>query len=220
MMHLHQSCLLGKRCFAITVYYNAYSISKHAKKGRRWSMDSDKNAIGDRIRRLRRRHDLTQRQLAARLGVAGSTVANWEVGSSPLSSQSIKKVATFFGVSERWLETGEGSSNDSEIIETRWPFEALRRQWGVNAQFLPAEWPDRFQEYVSLAVQFGLNPQEATFRAMVAKAQELGTDTPLPLALTAPDSPRKRQLADWILLGTDAALDIVEDARRKAQRKE
>ena len=181
---------------------------------------SEESSPAERLRRIRRQNDLTQRRLASKIGVASSTVANWETGLVPISEPSIRKISTYFGISPDWFRTGSGSPTDVPIAEssTEWPTEPLKETWGVNA-VLPPDWPIGFQEYITLSVQFGLDPKETTFRSMVKKAQDLGTQAPLPLALSEPDSPRKRQLVDWILLGTDAILDTVEDTFRKARRK-
>lgn len=181
-------------------------------------MTEEESSPAERLRRIRRQHDLTQRRLATKLGVASSTIANWETGLVPISEQSIRKISTYFGVSPDWLRDGTGNPIDVPKSSAEWPTEPLKETWGVNA-VLPPDWPIGFQEYITLSVQFGLDPKESTFRAMVQKAQELGTQTPLPIALSEPDSPRKRQLADWILLGTDVVLDGVEDLHRKALRK-
>ena len=184
-------------------------------------MSEEGSRPAERLRRIRRQHDLTQRRLASKIGVASSTIANWETGLVPISEQSIRKISTYFGISPDWFRDGTGSPTDVPLNDSAatWPDQKLKDTWGVDVPMLPADWPIGFQEYITLSVQFGLDPKETTFRSMVKKAQDLGTQAPLPLALSEPDSPRKRQLADWILLGTDAILDSVEDTFRKSRRK-
>lgn len=179
-------------------------------------MGDQQTTRAERLRRIRREHNLTQRRLAVKLGVASSTIANWETGVIPISEQSVKRISTYFGVSLEWLRHGTGSPSDAPSEPTvEWPAEPLKGTWGVNVAANPAEWPIGFQEYISLAVQFGLDPQESTFRSMVKKAKELGSQSPLPLALSQPDSSRKRQLIEWVLLATETELDSVTEIIRK-----
>lgn len=63
-----------------------------------------------RIRTARRRANLSQAELATRLGVSRTAVANWEsdrVRSCP-SGERIAEIAVMTGVSWEWLATGRG----------------------------------------------------------------------------------------------------------------
>lgn len=51
------------------------------------------------IRKLRTGRGLTQRALAEALNVAQNTVSQWELGSRSLDSDSLARLAAFFGVS-------------------------------------------------------------------------------------------------------------------------
>ena len=174
----------------------------------------DMRGVGQRIRQVRRNSQLTQRQLAERMSISHATIAHWEVGDMVIGDQSLRKLANFFGVSAEWLKTGTGERTNFASFAAEWPTRKLRELWGITAE-LPQEWPPNFQQYVSFAVEFGLEPKEETFRQMVQAAQELGTDAPLPLSLADVDSPRRRSLVDRVLMGSDAVLDAVEDAIRR-----
>lgn len=61
---------------------------------------------------LRRRHEppLTQRSLAAKLGVANGTVANWELGLRTPSLAMAKRIARLFGVHVEEIRFGTDES--------------------------------------------------------------------------------------------------------------
>lgn len=68
-------------------------------------------ALADRIKDSRKVARLTQAELARRIGVQPSAVAQWEStrGTAP-TVQNLIKIATVTSVSFEWLATGRGSS--------------------------------------------------------------------------------------------------------------
>lgn len=55
--------------------------------------------IGENIKRLRRERDMTQEDLAERLGVTFQSVSRWENGACYPDMEMIPVIAGFFGVS-------------------------------------------------------------------------------------------------------------------------
>ena len=55
-------------------------------------------ALGERLRNARRRKGITQKDAAERLDVSTQTVRNWEVGRHEPSDQTIKHLASIYGV--------------------------------------------------------------------------------------------------------------------------
>lgn len=55
--------------------------------------------VGDNIRELRQRHDLTQVELAERLEVAKDSVSKWERGSMAVRERHVQRMCELFGVS-------------------------------------------------------------------------------------------------------------------------
>ena len=74
---------------------------------------------GDRIRELRKSEGYTTKQFGERLGVKQSTVNAWEVGRIKPPVVAIKAIAAEFGVSEKWLTTGEGTDSDATSVTRR-----------------------------------------------------------------------------------------------------
>jgi transcriptional regulator with XRE-family HTH domain len=66
--------------------------------------------FGDRLALARESQDLTQEQLAKRLGLRVQTIQNWEFDRSEPRANRLQMVAGFLNVSMIWLLTGEGGS--------------------------------------------------------------------------------------------------------------
>lgn len=63
--------------------------------------------IGDKIKELREKKGLTQKELAEEIGVAQSTVAMIESGKNKGSIETLSKIANYFNVSIDYLTTTE-----------------------------------------------------------------------------------------------------------------
>lgn len=73
---------------------------------------SENEDIGERVRRTRRACDITQTDLAARIGVAHSTIVRIEKGRMRPSADTLFALADVFEVDPKWLlqgDSGEGS---------------------------------------------------------------------------------------------------------------
>lgn len=64
--------------------------------------------FGDRLAHARETQNLTQEQLATRLGVRVQTVENWEYDRSEPRANKLQMLAGFLNVSMIWLMTGKG----------------------------------------------------------------------------------------------------------------
>lgn len=66
--------------------------------------------MATRIRMARLRAGITQNELADRIGVTRSAVANWEISTRPKPNvTNLAAIASATGVSLEWLATGRGS---------------------------------------------------------------------------------------------------------------
>ncbi len=59
--------------------------------------------IGDRLKELRRRHNLTQEEIADRLNISRGTYAHYEVNKRQPDYDTLKKFADFFGCTTDYL---------------------------------------------------------------------------------------------------------------------
>lgn len=64
--------------------------------------------FGDRLALAREAQNLSQEQLASRLGLRVSTIDNWECDRSEPRANKLQMMAGFLNVSMVWLLTGEG----------------------------------------------------------------------------------------------------------------
>ena len=67
-------------------------------------------AVGIRIRALRLAANLTQDEFAAKLGVTGSAVAQWETGRTGQLRDNLERIAKALNTSLGYLASGEASS--------------------------------------------------------------------------------------------------------------
>ena len=72
--------------------------------------------LGDRIRKLRRERDWTQRDLAEKVGVDYKNVSNYEVGRLVPSLKTLQRLADAFGVAVQELQN-ENSEEPVLAIE-------------------------------------------------------------------------------------------------------
>lgn len=59
--------------------------------------------FGDRLKKLRKEHNLTQEDIANMFNVTKNAVYSWEVGKSQPSIEIIKQLAQYFGVTIDYL---------------------------------------------------------------------------------------------------------------------
>ena len=64
--------------------------------------------MNDRIRKLRKSLDLTQKAFAERIGLKQNSIALIESGKRNISDQAILAICREFNANEEWLKTGEG----------------------------------------------------------------------------------------------------------------
>ena len=69
---------------------------------------ADAATFGDRVAAAREAANLTQEELARRLGIKLGTVQNWENDHSEPRANKLQMMSGMLNVSMRWLLTGEG----------------------------------------------------------------------------------------------------------------
>lgn len=78
-------------------------------------------SLGERIKKVRKALDLTQREFSNRIGTTANVLTNYETGRRNPSATAFNNICKIFNISEKWLRTGEGemfeSSPEKEISE-------------------------------------------------------------------------------------------------------
>ena len=64
--------------------------------------------MNERLKKLRKTLDLTQQELANKIGIARGNIGAYEVGKNAPSDAVISLICKQFNVDENWLRTGEG----------------------------------------------------------------------------------------------------------------
>lgn len=64
------------------------------------------NSIGERIKYLRGKANLTQAELAVKIGVINETICAWEHNSVKITKPKMQKLTELFNVSDYWLTHG------------------------------------------------------------------------------------------------------------------
>lgn len=87
--------------------------------------------MNERIRKLRKHLDLTQQKFGERLGIKGTTIANYELGRNEPIDAVISLICREFNVNEEWLRHGTGEmfiEMDDEDMLMEWAGEVLGNQ--------------------------------------------------------------------------------------------
>jgi transcriptional regulator with XRE-family HTH domain len=71
--------------------------------------------INQRIAALRHTLKLTQNEFAGKICISGSFQASIELGKKKVNDRLIRLIVTTYGVSEKWLRTGEGEIFEKDI---------------------------------------------------------------------------------------------------------
>lgn len=64
--------------------------------------------MNERLKKLRKTLDLTQKEFGERIGVKGNTIAQYEIGRNEPIDSVFSLICREFNVNENWLRTGEG----------------------------------------------------------------------------------------------------------------
>lgn len=70
--------------------------------------------VGERIKNVRNKLNLTQQAFSERLGLKRNTIGSYEINAGVPSDRTISDICREFGVNEVWLRTGEGEPFQEE----------------------------------------------------------------------------------------------------------
>lgn len=109
------------RVVIIGICYNEWCGSCGTHRPLKGCDDMDNpNVIGNKIKRLRKEKEMTQRDLSKALNVVHSTISNWEHGRRLPSVAELKRIADFFAVSLSYFEVTTqtlGQEIDEQTID-------------------------------------------------------------------------------------------------------
>ncbi|MCG9612848.1 XRE family transcriptional regulator [Vibrio harveyi] len=75
--------------------------------------------IADRIKALRLREKLTQKELGEKVGVTSVTISKWELDTAKPKSNSLLKLCKIFNVDAEWLTNGRSLGTTFGILHTK-----------------------------------------------------------------------------------------------------
>lgn len=172
--------------------------------------DSMAQGLGRRIRALRRERDVSQRGLGSSVGVEGSTVAHWELGTRLPSPEALRKCAAVLGTTPGYLLTGNADAPEdpgSSVHQLGALFGGSSSSDNIQS------WPPAMQEALEAWAKFAAAPSAENLEGMIAKLP-LPADARIAAALRVIHSGRRGAIG-WYLHATDAMLDAMEDAMRR-----
>ena len=137
--------------------------------------------MNERIKAARKVLGLTMEQFGARIGMGKSSVSKIEKGANSTTDQTIKSICREFGVSEKWLRTGEGEmfvqSTESSLDRLAAEYHLDERKKAIISAFLKLSTADQeaILRYVdSLAAELSVSSSAVDIDAEVeAYRQEL-----------------------------------------------
>ena len=88
--------------------------------------------IGDRLRQLRKKLDLTQEAFASRIGSVQNTITGYENGRRNPSAPVISLICREFGVNEDWLRNGTGGPDNMFVPESVDELNDLSKKYNLS----------------------------------------------------------------------------------------
>lgn len=88
----------------------------------------------NRIKELRERRGIQQKELAIDLGVTQPTISNWELGIKVPSARSTQKLAEYFGVSMDYVTGREEQDNQRQTSDPKNEKSALKDKDGFESR--------------------------------------------------------------------------------------
>jgi transcriptional regulator with XRE-family HTH domain len=138
--------------------------------------------VNERLKKLRKKLDMTQQEFADKIGIARGNIASYEVGKAAVSNAVISLICTKFGVNEEWFRTGAGGDDNMFLPEPEDELDAFARKYNVTGL-----------ERIFLEKYLGLKQSErdAVIRFMADLAEEVADYSCGDLFADIPDTPEE-----------------------------
>ena len=114
---------------------------------------------GERIKAARKRAGLTQKEIADRLGISSSSIAQWETGTRKPKAETLQRLADALGVSMLDLDERFAWQPDREISITVPQEEDLREEVKALAYSLNQRGLSKTRDYMHDLIQNPENTQ-------------------------------------------------------------
>lgn len=113
--------------------------------------------VGDRVRKVRKAHALTQKEFGDSLSIANSSVCLLEKNKLGRTTRTLNAICKEYGVSMEWLLTGEGEmyADNDLVIEPSLAYElkkihSLLETAKISAKHMDAEDWANLNEYIEV----------------------------------------------------------------------
>lgn len=111
------------------------------------------NAIGERIRMIRKKLDLSQDEFGKKIGLTRGAITNAELGRAAIKPLFIEHICDTFRVNEKWITTGEGEmfielDPDEEFAKLMVEIQASNDEFIMNALKAYWELPEEHKQIV------------------------------------------------------------------------
>lgn len=143
----------------------------------------------NRIKELRKSLGLNQTEFGAKLGIASSTIAGYEIGARTPSDAIIKSICREYGVNETWLRTGAGEMRRSRSREA---------ELGDGIRRILVDRPESFQaELITTLLKFDPDgPEWAALEKILRSLVRDGESAKDPETQKDPDAPAPKTQKD------------------------
>ena len=116
----------------------------------------------ERLKELRKKLHLTQRELAEKIGVSLTQISDWERGRFALSSARIAQICAALHVRREWFETGEGDVLEPQRPEKRTRDEILADAFELFYNELSYVGKETVDEFLDKLLEQRRQSQKAT----------------------------------------------------------
>ena len=89
--------------FSLSLDYVAKLIDRRENITNKTKKNIDFKLIGDKLEIIRKEANLKQKEMAEILGISQPTYFNYKEGNTPIQTEILKTVSSYFGVSLDWL---------------------------------------------------------------------------------------------------------------------
>lgn len=140
----------------------------------------------DRIKKLRKDLDLTQREFGERIGIKGNTIANYELGRNEPIDAVISLICREFNVNEEWIRDGTGEMFKPSPSSA---LDALAAEYGLD-----------HGSYIAIEKFLKLSPELregmiSYFKEVTAALADVDSETPaMPTDTTAAEAAYEKSL--------------------------